>query len=264
MADAQVAREAQRLFRRQGLDIKLGSRVISSNTGDSGVEICYENAEGEHTQVFDKVVVAVGRRPNTEGIAVDEATLLLDEWGLIHVDDQCRTNLPGVYAVGDAVRGPMLAHKGSEEGIMVAELIAGRAAQVCYGTVPSVIYTLPEVAWVGQTEQALKASGIDYRVGVFPFAASGRARAMGETGGFIKLLADSETDRILGAHMIGPQCSELIAEAVIAMQLGGSAEDIALTVFAHPSLSESVHEAALAVDQRALHAVQKRTASRGQ
>jgi len=263
MADAQMAREAQRLFTRQGLDIKLGSRVVSSNTTDSQVEICYQDSEGEHTQVFDRLIVAVGRRPNTDGIAADEATLLLDEWGLIHVDDQCRTNLPGVYAIGDAVRGPMLAHKGSEEGVMVAELIAGRAGQVYYGTVPSVIYTLPEVAWVGQTEQALKAAGSDYRVGVFPFAASGRARAMGETDGFIKLLADAETDRILGAHMIGPHCSELIAEAVIAMQLGGSAEDIALSIFAHPSLSESVHEAALAVDQRALHAVQKRSPARG-
>jgi len=262
MTDEQVAREAQRLFQRQGLDIKLGSRVVSSNTVDGGVEICYQNTEGEHTAVFDKLIVAVGRRPNTDGIAADEATLLLDEWGLIHVDEQCRTNLPGVYAIGDAVRGPMLAHKGSEEGIMVAELIAGRAAQVHYGIVPSVIYTLPEVAWVGQTEQALKAAGLNYRAGVFPFAASGRARAMGESDGFIKLLADSETDRILGAHMVGPHCSELIAEAVIAMQLGGSAEDIALTMFAHPSLSESVHEAALAVDGRALHAVQKRKPAR--
>jgi dihydrolipoamide dehydrogenase len=186
------------------------------------------------------------------------ATLLLDEWGLIHVDDQCCTNLPGVYAIGDAVRGPMLAHKGSEEGVMVAELIAGKVAHMRYDTVPSVIYTLPEIAWVGQTEQALKAADVDYRVGVFPFAASGRARATGQSDGFIKLLADNGTDRILGAHMIGPHCSELIAEAVIAMQLGGSAEDLALTTFAHPSLSESLHEAALAVDGRALHIAQRR------
>lgn len=263
IADEQVAREAKRLFTRQGLDIRLGSRVTASKVGDTGVEIHFQDTDGEHTAEFDKLIVAVGRRPNTDGIAADEATLLLDEWGLIHVDDQCRTNLPGVYAIGDAVRGPMLAHKGSEEGVMVAELIAGRVAQMRYDTVPSVIYTEPEVAWVGQTEQALKAANVDYRIGVFPFAASGRARAMGDSNGFVKLLAARETDRLLGAHMIGPHCSELIAEATIAMQLGGSAEDLALTAFAHPSLSESVHEAALAVDARALHAVHKRTSTRG-
>ncbi|MGW8310363.1 MAG: dihydrolipoyl dehydrogenase [Thiogranum sp.] len=258
MVDRQVAREAQRLFARQGLDIQLGCRVVDSRAGNDGVEVEYQNADGKRTAVFDKVIVAVGRRPNTETIAADEATLLLDEWGLIHVDDRCCTNLPGVYAIGDAVRGPMLAHKGSEEGVMVAELIAGKAARMRYDTVPSVIYTLPEIAWVGQTEQALKAADVDYRVGVFPFAASGRARATGQTDGFIKLLADSATDRILGTHMIGPHCSELIAEAVITMELGGSAEDLALTTFAHPSLSESLHEAALAVEGRALHIAQRR------
>jgi dihydrolipoamide dehydrogenase len=261
MVDRQVAREAQRLFTGQGLDIQLGCRVVDSRPagdGNDGIEVDYQNAGGKQTAVFDKVIVAVGRRPNTETIAADEATLLLDEWGLIHVDDQCCTNLPGVYAIGDAVRGPMLAHKGSEEGVMVAELIAGKVAHMRYDTVPSVIYTLPEIAWVGQTEQALKAADVDYRVGVFPFAASGRARATGQSDGFIKLLADNGTDRILGAHMIGPHCSELIAEAVIAMQLGGSAEDLALTTFAHPSLSESLHEAALAVDGRALHIAQRR------
>jgi dihydrolipoamide dehydrogenase len=232
--------------------------VVDSRAGNDGVEVEYQNADGNHTAVFDKVIVSVGRRPNTETIAADEATLLLDEWGLIHVDDRCCTNLPGVYAIGDAVRGPMLAHKGSEEGVMVAELIAGKAARMRYDIVPSVIYTLPEIAWVGQTEQALKAADVDYRVGVFPFTASGRARATGQTDGFIKLLADTATDRILGAHMIGPHCSELIAEAVIAMDLGGSAEDLALTTFAHPSLSESLHEAALAVDGRALHIAQRR------
>jgi len=263
IADEQVAREAYRVYTRQGLDIQLGSRVTGSDVRAGNVEIQYQNGSGDHAIEFDRVIVAVGRRPNTEGIAADEATLLLDEWGLIHVDDQCRTNLPGVYAIGDAVRGPMLAHKGSEEGVMVAELIAGQAAQIRYDTVPSVIYTSPEVAWVGQTEQALRSANVDYRVGMFPFAASGRARASGETDGFIKLLADSDTDRILGAHMIGPHCSELIAEAVIAMQLGGTAEDIALTTFAHPSLSESFHEAALAVHGRALHTVQKRASRPG-
>jgi dihydrolipoamide dehydrogenase len=263
IADEQVAREAYRVYTRQGLDIQLGSRVTGSDVRADNVEIRYQNGTGDHAVEFDRVIVAVGRRPNTEGFAADEATLLLDEWGLIHVDDQCRTNLPGVYAIGDAVRGPMLAHKGSEEGVMVAELIAGQAAQMRYDTVPSVIYTFPEVAWVGQTEQALRSANAAYRVGVFPFAASGRARASGETDGFIKVLADSNTDRILGAHMIGPHCSELIAEAVIAMQLGGTAEDIALTPFAHPSLSESFHEAALAVHARALHAVQKRASRPG-
>jgi dihydrolipoamide dehydrogenase len=262
IADEQVARESYRVFTRQGLDIQLGSRVTGSERNNGGVEVHYQNSAGDHVVEFDRVIVAVGRRPNTEGIAADEATLLLDEWGVVHVDDQCRTNLPGVYAIGDAVRGPMLAHKGSEEGVMVAELIAGQAAQMRYDTVPSVIYTFPEVAWVGQTEQALRAAGVDYRAGVFPFVASGRARAMGESDGFIKLLADTQTDRILGAHMVGPHCSELIAEAVIAMQLGGTAEDIALTTFAHPSLSESFHEAALAVHSRALHVVQKRRPGR--
>ncbi len=257
-ADRQVARLAQRVFTRQGLDIQLDSRVTASRVKQGQVHIRYQNAGGEQNAEFDKLIVAVGRRPNTEGLASEEASLLLDEWGVIHVDDQCHTNLPEVYAIGDAVRGPMLAHKGSEEGVMVAELIAGHAARIDYHTVPSVIYTAPEVAWVGRTEEELKAAGIDCRSGMFPFSASGRARALGDSEGFIKLLADRDTDRLLGAHMIGPQCSELIAEAVIAMQLGGSAEDLAMTAFAHPSLSESVHEAALAVHERALHAVQKK------
>ncbi|MFQ5645207.1 MAG: dihydrolipoyl dehydrogenase [Thiogranum sp.] len=258
MADEQVAKEAQRAFTRQGLDIQLGSRVTACKVTGKKIELSYQNGDGEHKAQFDKLIVAVGRRANTHGLAADEARLLLDEWGFIHVDEQCLTNLPGVYAIGDAVRGPMLAHKGSEEGVMVAELIAGHVAHVNYDTVPAVIYTQPEIAWAGETEQALRASGADYRSGVFPFAASGRARALGDTGGFIKLLADAKTDRILGAHMIGPQCSELIAEAVIAMQLGGSAEDLALTMFAHPALSESVHEAALAVHGRPIHVAPRR------
>jgi dihydrolipoamide dehydrogenase len=257
LADRQVAKLAHRVFTRQGLDIQLDSRVTSSSVKNGRVVIRYQNNQGEQSTEFDKVIVAVGRRPNTAELAAEEASLLLDEWGVIHVDEQCRTNLPEVYAIGDAVRGPMLAHKGSEEGVMVAELIAGHAAHVNYNTVPWVIYTSPEVAWVGQTEEGLKAAGVEYRCGTFPFSASGRARATGDSDGFIKLLADRETDRLLGAHMIGPHCSELVAEAVIAMQLGGSAEDLALTVFAHPSLSESVHEAALAVHDRALHTAQK-------
>jgi len=257
IADDTVAREALRVFNAQGLNIQLGSRVMACEVGDGTVRIRYQNGDGDHQAEFDKLIVAVGRRPNTNQLATAEAELLLDEWGLVHVDEQCRTNLPGVYAIGDAVRGPMLAHKGSEEGVMVAELIAGHAAGVNYGAIPSVIYTLPEIAWVGETEQALKASGTHYRSGVFPFAASGRARAAGETGGFIKVLADADSDRIRGVHMIGPHCSELIAEAVVAMELGASAEDIALIMFAHPTLSESFHEAALAVHGRAIHVARR-------
>jgi len=258
MADEQVAKEAQKTYTKQGLDIQLGSRVTACTVKGRKVDILYQNGDGEHQAQFDRLIVAVGRRANTHGLAADEAGLLLDEWGFIHVDDQCRSNLPGIYAIGDAVRGPMLAHKGSEEGIMVADLIAGHAAQVDYNIIPSVIYTHPEIAWVGATEQALRAAGVKYNTGMFPHVASGRARALGDTGGFIKLLADAQTDRILGAHMIGPQSSELVAEVAIAMQLGGSAEDLGLTMFAHPSLSESVHEAALALHGHAIHIAPRR------
>jgi dihydrolipoamide dehydrogenase len=257
IADDAVAREALRVFTAQGLDIQLGSRVTACDAEDGRVRIGYQNGNGDMQAEFDKLIVAVGRRPNTDQLATDEAGLLLDEWGLVHVDDQCRSNLPGVYAIGDAVRGPMLAHKGSEEGIMVAEILAGQAASVSYGAIPSVVYTLPEIAWVGETEQSLKASGCDYRSGMFPFAASGRARAAGESRGFIKILTDAKSDRILGVHMIGPHCSELISQAVIAMELGASAEDIGLIMFAHPTLSESFHEAALAVHNRAIHTARR-------
>ncbi len=258
MVDEQVAREALKTYKQQGLDIQLNCRVTAADVKAGRVDISYQDSDGnEQAATYDKLIVAVGRRPNTESIAADEVGLLLDEWGFIHVDEQCRAML-GVYAIGDAVRGPMLAHKGSEEGVMVAGLIAGHTARVNYDIVPSVIYTFPEVAWVGKTEQELKAANTDYRVGVFPFAASGRARAMGETGGFIKLLADRQTDRILGAHLIGPQCSELVTELVLAMQLGGSIEDLCMTMFAHPSLSECVHEAALDVDGRAVHMVSRK------
>lgn len=253
MADEQVSRDALRLFRKQGLDIRLGARVTECEVKRNKVHIEYQDAKGIEQEVVDKLIVAVGRRPNTQGIAADESQLLLDEWGLIHVDEQCRTNLPNVYAIGDAVRGPMLAHKGSEEGVMAAELIAGHHASLNYDTVPSVIYTYPEIAWSGKSEQTLKTEGIDYRSGVFPFAASGRARAAGHTDGFIKILADVETDRVLGVHMIGQNCSELIAQAVIAMEMQASSEDIMLTMFAHPTLAETFHEAALAVEGRAIH-----------
>ncbi len=253
IADEQVATQAQRNFTGQGLDIRLASRVTACEVKGDEVELDYQDADGEHTMLFDRLVVAVGRHPNTKDLALDESGLLLDEWGYIHVDERCSSNLPGVWAIGDAVRGPMLAHKGSEEGLMVAEQIAGHVAHIDYSTIPSVIYTQPEIAWVGQTEQALRAEGVAYRSGLFPFAANGRARAAGQTEGFIKILADEKTDRLLGVHIMGAQASELVAEAVIAMQLGGSAEDIALTVFAHPTLSESFHEAALALHGRALH-----------
>ena len=257
IADEQIAARALKSFIRQGLDIRLDTRVTACHVKEDEVEVRYQNPDGEQQACFDRLIVAIGRRPNTDGLAAADASLLLDEWGFIHVDEQCRTNLPGVYAIGDAVRGPMLAHKGSEEGVMVAELIAGRVSWVDYDTIPSVIYTLPEIAWVGETEQALRASGIAYNSGVFPFAACGRARALGETEGYVKVLSDAATDRIRGVHMIGPHCAELIAEAVISMELGASAEDIAMIMFAHPTLSEAYHEAALAVHGRALHTVQR-------
>jgi dihydrolipoamide dehydrogenase len=256
IADEQIANDALREFTKQGLDIRLGARVIGCKIKNKKVDIEYQDSKGTREEVVDKLIVAAGRRPNTEGLFSEETELLLAEWGFIHVNDQCMTNLPGVYAIGDAVRGPMLAHKGSEEGIMVAELIAGKRAEVNYETIPSVIYTMPEIAWVGKTEQALKSAGQRYSVGRFPFTASGRARASGDTRGMIKVLADGETDRILGVHMIGPHCSELIAQAVIAMEFSASSEDLAMTIFAHPSLSESLREAALAVGGRAIHMAQ--------
>jgi dihydrolipoamide dehydrogenase len=262
IADEQVAKEAHRQFTAQGLDIRLGARVTGTGIADNRVRIAYQDVAGEHHEEVDKLIVAVGRRPNSNGLAADEAGLLLDEWGYVHVDAACRTNLPGVYAIGDLVRGPMLAHKGSEEGVRVAETIAGRPAQVNHETIPAVIYTLPEIAWVGKTEQQLKSAGEEYTSGVFPFAASGRAKALGVTSGFVKVLADAGTDWVRGVHMIGPNVSELIATAVLAMEFGASSEDVALTVFAHPTLSEALHEAALAVGGRALHIAPRRSVAR--
>ena len=258
IADQQISKEALRQFTTQGLDIKLGARVVGCEIKGNKAAIEYKYANDSHHHKVDKLIVAVGRRANTVGLFAEESGLLLDEWGFVHVDGQCRTNLPGVFAIGDAVRGPMLAHKGSEEGIMAAELIAGHQAQVNYANIPSVIYTHPEIAWAGKTEQALKARGEIYRCGTFPFAASGRARASGYTSGIVKLLADARTDRVLGVHMIGPHVSELIAQAVTAMELGASSEDIAMTVFAHPTLAESIHEAALAVEGHAIHVAKSR------
>ncbi|APZ44342.1 dihydrolipoyl dehydrogenase [Acidihalobacter ferrooxydans] len=253
IADQSLARMAFKSYTAQGLQIRLGARIKSAKLSGKSVRVVYEDANGEQQERYDRVIVAVGRRPNTVGLNAEGSGLLLDERGCIHVDDHCRTNLPGVWAIGDAVRGPMLAHKGEEEGVMVAERIAGLHSSVDHNLIPAVIYTHPEFAWVGPTEQRLKQAGIPYRSGRFPLAANGRARAQGDTEGEIKLLAHAETDRLLAAHMFGANASDLIAQAVIAISLQASAEDLARTVFAHPTLSEAVHEAALAVDGRALH-----------
>jgi dihydrolipoamide dehydrogenase len=258
MADQQIAKSALKSFRKQGLDIHLGACVKATAVMDDGVHITYENAEAEQSLIVDRLIVAVGRQPCTEGLATAEAELVLDEHGCIHVDDACSTSAPGVYAIGDAVRGPMLAHKGSEEGIAVAERIAGHHSEVNYETIASVVYTHPEIAWVGRTEEMLKQAGVDYRTGLFPFAASGRARAMQETDGMVKILSDAATDRVLGVHIHGASASEMIAQAVTAMEFDASSEDIARTVFAHPTLSEAVHEAALAIDNRAIHMARAR------
>ena len=258
MADQQIAKSAMRLFKKQGLDIRLGACVSSTTVTDAGVQITYDHSETENSVTVDRLIVAVGRQPCTEGLATAEAELLLDEGGFIHVDEDCCTSAPGVYAIGDAVRGPMLAHKGSEEGVAVAERIAGQHSEVNYETIASVVYTHPEIAWVGKTEEALKQAGTDYRTGLFPFAASGRARAMHETDGMVKILSDAATDRVLGVHILGASASELIAQAVTAMEFDASSEDIARTVFAHPTLSEALHEAALAIDNRAIHVARSR------
>ncbi|SDL38681.1 dihydrolipoamide dehydrogenase [Franzmannia pantelleriensis] len=253
MVDSAIAKETQKLLKKQGLDIKLGARVTGSETNGKEVTVKYTDAKGEQEQVFDKLIVCVGRRPYTQGLLGDDAGVKLDERGFIFVDDHCRTSVPGVYAIGDCVRGPMLAHKASEEGIMVADIIAGHKAEMNYDAIPSVIYTFPEVAWVGMTEQDAKAAGIEVKTGAFPFAASGRAMANNATEGMAKVITDAETDRILGMHIVGQHAGELIAQGVIAMEFGSSAEDLALTCYAHPTMSEAVHEAALAVEGHAIH-----------
>ncbi len=253
MVDQQVARDAARQFKKQGLDIRLGMRVTGSKVEGGKVVVTCKDGNGEQEEEFDKLIVAVGRRPYTEGLLAADCGVNLDERGFVYVNDLCFTDAPGVYAVGDVVRGPMLAHKGMEEGLMVAERIAGEKTLVNYDCVPAVIYTHPEIAWVGKTEQELKSSGEKYNVGTFPMSASGRAMAANDTAGLVKVLTEEETDRILGVHMVGPQASELIAEAVISMEFGASAEDIGLTMFAHPTLSEALHEAALAVSGHAIH-----------
>ncbi|ASM78518.1 dihydrolipoyl dehydrogenase [Vitreoscilla filiformis] len=253
-ADEGVAKEALKAFTKQGLKFEFGVKIASVDAAGDGVAIAYTNAKGEEvTLAVDKLIVSIGRVPNTIGLNPEAVGLKLDERGAIVVDDECKTNLPGVWAVGDVVRGPMLAHKAEEEGVAVAERIAGQHGHVNFATIPWVIYTSPEIAWVGRTEQQLKAEGVAYKAGQFPFMANGRARALGDTTGFVKFLACAKTDEILGVHIVGPFASELIAEAVLAMEFKASAEDIARVCHAHPSLSEATKEAALAVDKRTLN-----------
>ena len=253
-ADESVAKEAAKVFKKQGLNIELGVKITSVDNGKSGVTVKYTDAKGaEQTLAVDKLIVSIGRVANTIGLNPEAVGLKLDERGAVVVDDECKTNLPNVWAIGDVVRGPMLAHKAEEEGVAVAERIAGQHGHVNFNTIPWVIYTSPEIAWVGRTEQQLKADGVAYKAGQFPFLANGRARALGDTTGFVKFLADAKTDEILGVHIIGPMASELISEAVVAMEFKASAEDIARICHAHPSLSEATKEAALAVDKRTLN-----------
>ena len=257
MVDQTIAKEAQRHFKKQGLDIKLGAKVSSAVVSGDAVDVVYTDAQGEHTVQVDKLVVAVGRRPFTKELLADGTGVQLDERGFIKVDDQCRTSAPNVWAIGDVVRGPMLAHKGKEEGVMVADLIAGHYGHVNYKVIPSVIYTQPEIAWVGQTEEQVKASGRPYKTGSFPFAASGRARAMEAGAGMAKIVSAKDDDEVLGIHVIGPMAGELISEAVLAMEYSASTEDIQRTIHAHPTLSEAIHEAALAVDKKAIDALNR-------
>jgi dihydrolipoamide dehydrogenase len=257
MVDQTIAKEAQRHFKKQGLDIKLGAKVLSAAVGGDAVDVIYSDAQGEHSLQVDKLVVAVGRRPFTEELLADGTGVQLDERGFIKVDEHCRTSAPDVWAIGDVVRGPMLAHKGKEEGVMVADLIAGHYGEVNYKVIPSVIYTQPEIAWVGQTEEQVKASARPYKTGTFPFAASGRARAMEAGAGMAKIVSAKDDDEVLGIHVIGPMAGELIAEAVLAMEYSASTEDIQRTIHAHPTLSEAIHEAALAVDKKAIDALNR-------
>lgn len=261
--DQQIAKETKKILGKQGLDIRLGCRVTGSEIKGRGkskkVHVTFQSADGgEATEVFDKLIVCVGRRPYTESLLSQDCGVALDERGSIFVNDHCATNVPGVWAVGDVVRGPMLAHKGSEEGVMVAERIAGHKTQVNYDIIPNVIYTHPEVASVGKTEEQLKQSGEPYKLGVFPFVASGRALAADEKDGMVKLIAHQNTDRVLGCHIVGPSAADLVQQVAIAMEFGSTAEDIGLMVFGHPTLSEAVHEAALAANGHAIHIPNKR------
>ncbi len=252
VADGAVAKEALKHFKKQGLDIRLGAKVTGADKAKTGLVLKYTDAKGEQSVEVDKVVVAIGRRPYSKDLLAEGTGVQLDERGFVKVDEECRTDAANVWAVGDLVRGPMLAHKGKEEGVMVADLIAGKVAEVNYKTIPSVIYTAPEIAWVGQTEEEVKKSGRPYKIGSFPFLASGRARAMEATAGFCKVVSATDDDEILGVHIIGPMAGELIAEAVLAMEYSASTEDIQRTIHAHPTLSEALHEAALNADKIAI------------
>ena len=255
--DEQIAAESAKIFAKQGLDIRLGARVTDVSVNGDTVSVAYTQGESSEALEFDRLIVAVGRTPRTEKLFAADSGVTVDERGFVFVNDYCATEAPGVWAVGDIVRGPMLAHKGSEEGVMVAERIHGKAAQLNYDVIPSIIYTHPEVAAVGKTEQDLKAEGVDYKVGTFPFAAIGRAMASGETEGLVKILSDADSDQILGAHVVGPSAADLVQQIVIAIEMAASTEDLQLMVFGHPTMSEAVHEAALAADGRAIHMVNR-------
>ena len=253
-ADQDVAKEAQKIFAKQGLAFNFGVKIGDIKVTKKGVSIDYTDKDGKAQKLdADKLVVSIGRIPNTQGLGADKVGLKLNERGMVEVDGHCKTNLPGVWAIGDVVRGPMLAHKAMEEGVAVAEIMAGQAGHINFDLIPWVIYTDPEIAWVGKTEQQLKAEGVAYKAGKIPFMANGRALGAGNAQGFVKMLADAKTDRILGVHIIGPNASELIGEAVVAMEFGAASEDLARICHAHPTLSEVVHEAALACDKRPLH-----------
>ena len=252
-ADEQLAKEAMKIYTKQGLNILLGARVTGTEVKGDEVTVKFTDAKGDQEMVFDRLIVAVGRRPVTTDLLAADSGVTLDERGYVFVDDHCGTSVPGVYAIGDVVRGLMLAHKASEEGVVVAERIAGHKAQMNYDLIPSVIYTHPEAAWVGKNEQQLKAEGVEINVGVFPFAASGRAMAANDTSGFVKIIACAKSDRVLGVHVIGPSAAELVQQGAIAMEFGTSAEDLGMMVFAHPTMSEAMKEAALAVNGQAIH-----------
>jgi len=257
MADQQIATVAAREFKKQGLEVKLSAKVDGAKVKGGKVAVEYTDGSGSHSATFDRLIVCVGRRPQSAGLLEDGCGIDVDPRGFVVVDDECRTKRAGVWAIGDLVRGPMLAHKGSEEGVAVADHIAGKVAEMNYDVIPSIIYTAPEIAWVGRTEEQLKESRTPYKSGTFPFAAIGRAKAMESTAGMVKMLAHKDSDEILGVHIVGPMAGELIAEAVAVMEFRGSAEDLQRTIHGHPTLSEAMHEAALAVDKRAIHGINK-------
>ena len=258
MADKEIAKETLKDFKKQGLDIRLGCKLTSSKSLKNSVNVTYETEGKSEEMKFDKLIVAVGRKPNTKDVFSEDSGVSLDERGFINVNEHCQTNAANIWAIGDVVRGPMLAHKGSEEGIMVAERIAGKHAEMNYDLVPSVIYTHPEIAWVGKNEEELKDENVEYKVGKFPFAASGRALAVDQSVGFVKLISDAKTDTILGVHVFGPSAAEIVQQALISMEFGASSEDLGLTIFSHPTVSEALHEAALAVNNEAIHIGNKR------